>query len=71
MSHWQPVSSIISNENYRPGVVFEAGRFDGAAAKYKEILDSLPSGNSLVPLTRLNLAQSFEEGGQYDQAIAE
>jgi len=50
---------------------FEAGSFDAAAVKYKEILDSLSSGNPLAPLTRLNLAQSYEEAVQYDQAIAQ
>lgn len=50
---------------------FEAGRFDVAAVKYKEVLGSIPSGNSLEPLTRLNLAQSYEEAVQYDQAIAQ
>ena len=50
---------------------YNEGRFEAAAAKYKEILDALPADNSLVPLTRLNLAQSYEEAGQYDQAIAQ
>ena len=50
---------------------YKEGRFEAAAAKYKEILDALPANNSLVPLTRLNLAQSYEEAGQLDQAIAQ
>jgi predicted negative regulator of RcsB-dependent stress response len=50
---------------------YKEGRFAAAAAKYKEILDDLPAGNSLVPLTRLNLAQSYEQAGQYDEAIAQ
>jgi len=50
---------------------YNEGRFEAAAAKYKEILDALPADNSLVPLTRLNLAQSYEEAGQYDQAISQ
>ncbi len=48
---------------------FKAGKFDTAAGKYKEIVDSLPTDISLVPLTRLNMAQSYEQAGQYDQAI--
>jgi predicted negative regulator of RcsB-dependent stress response len=47
------------------------GRFEAAAAKYKEILDALPAGNSLEPLARLNLGQSYEQAGQYDQAIVQ
>ncbi|KPK27076.1 MAG: hypothetical protein AMJ61_06895 [Desulfobacterales bacterium SG8_35_2] len=50
---------------------YKEGRFAAAAAKYKEILDDLPAENSLVPLTRLNLAQSYEQAGQYDEAIAQ
>ena len=50
---------------------YKEGRYEAAAAKYKEILESLSSSNSLVPLTRLNLAQSYEETGQFDQAIAQ
>lgn len=47
------------------------GRFEAAVAKYKEILGALPAGNPLAPLTRLNLAQSYEQAGQYDEAIAQ
>jgi len=50
---------------------YKEGRFEAAAAKYKEILDAVPADNSLAPLTRLNLAQSYEQAGQYDQAIAQ
>jgi len=50
---------------------YKDGRFEAAAAKYKEILETLPAQNSLVPLTRLNLAQSYEDAGQFDQAIAQ
>ena len=50
---------------------YKEGRFEAAAKKYKEILDALSADNSLVPLTRLNLAQSYEQAGQYDQAIAQ
>ena len=50
---------------------YKEGRFEAAAAKYKAILDALPANNSLVPLARLNLAQSYEEAGQVDQAIAQ
>jgi len=50
---------------------YKEGRFEAAAAKYKEIQDALPAGTSLAPLTMLNLAQSYEQAGQYDQAIAQ
>lgn len=50
---------------------YNEGRFEAAIAKYKEVLDALPADNSLVPLTRLNLAQSYEKTGQYDLAIAQ
>jgi predicted negative regulator of RcsB-dependent stress response len=50
---------------------YKEGRFEAAAAKYKVILESLSADNSLVPLTRLNLAQSYEQAGQYDQAITQ
>ncbi len=50
---------------------YKEGRYEAATAKYKEVLDALSSDNSLVPLTRLNLAQSYEQAGQYDQAIAQ
>ena len=47
------------------------GRFEAAAAKYQETINALPAGNSLEPLARLNLGQSYEQAGQYDQAIAQ
>lgn len=50
---------------------YREGRFEAAAAKYKEILDAVPAASPLAPLTRLNLAQTYEQAGQYDQAIAE
>ena len=50
---------------------YQNGRFDEATAKFKEILDELSPSSPLAPLTRLSLAQSYEEGGQYDQAIAQ
>ncbi len=50
---------------------YKNGRFEAAAAKYKEVLETLPAKTSLVPLTILNLAQSYEEAGQFDQAIAQ
>jgi predicted negative regulator of RcsB-dependent stress response len=50
---------------------YQAGRFDAAAARYKETLDSLSSSSPLLPLARLSLAQSYEENGQYDQAIVQ
>ena len=50
---------------------YEEGAFDAAVAKYEEIAAKLPADSSLVPLVRINLAQSYEETGQYDQAIAQ
>ena len=50
---------------------YQEGRFDAAVVKYGEIIAKLPAGNSLVPLVRINLAQSYEEAAQYDQAIAQ
>lgn len=50
---------------------YKEGKFEAAAAKYNKILDALPGDNPLVPLTRLNLAQSYEQAGQLDQAIAQ
>jgi predicted negative regulator of RcsB-dependent stress response len=50
---------------------YKNGRFEAAAAKYKEVLETLPAKTSLVPLTILNLAQSYEEAGQFDQAISQ
>jgi len=50
---------------------FKNGAFDSATVKYEEIISKLPTDSSLVPLVRINLAQSYEETGQYDQAIAQ
>jgi predicted negative regulator of RcsB-dependent stress response len=50
---------------------YKNGRFEAAAAKYKEVLETLPVKTSLVPLTILNLAQSYEEADQFDQAISQ
>jgi len=50
---------------------YSEGRYEAAAMKYKEILDALPATSSLAPITRLNLAQSYEQTEQYDQAIAQ
>jgi predicted negative regulator of RcsB-dependent stress response len=50
---------------------YQEGRFAEAAAKFKATLDKLSSSSPLVPLARLSLAQSYEVGGQYDQAIAQ
>ena len=50
---------------------YKNGRFEAAAAKYKEVLDTLPAKTSLVPLTILNLAQSYEEAGLFGQAISQ
>jgi predicted negative regulator of RcsB-dependent stress response len=50
---------------------YKEGRFEAAAAKYKEVLEKLPVENPLAPLTRLNLAQSYEEAGLSDQAISQ
>ena len=48
---------------------YQEGRFDAAIAKYEEIIAKLPADNSLVPLTRMNLAQTYEETARYDQAM--
>jgi len=50
---------------------YKEGRYEAAAAKYSEVLDGLSTDNPLAPLTRLNLAQSYEQAGQLDQAIAQ
>jgi len=50
---------------------YQNGAYDWAIVKYEEIITKLPSGSSLVPLVRLNLAQSYEETTQYDQAISQ
>ncbi|KPJ99878.1 MAG: hypothetical protein AMJ60_03415 [Desulfobacterales bacterium SG8_35] len=50
---------------------YKEGRIEAAAAKYKDILDAVSADNPLVPLARLNLAQSYEQAGQYDLAIAQ
>jgi predicted negative regulator of RcsB-dependent stress response len=50
---------------------YRDGRFDEATARFKEILDELSPSSSLAPLARLSLAQSYEEEGQYDQAITQ
>ncbi|MGW8161049.1 MAG: YfgM family protein [Desulfobulbales bacterium] len=49
---------------------YKEGKFEAAAAKYKEILDTLSADNPLVPLTRLSLAQSYEQSGEYDLDMA-
>ncbi len=50
---------------------YKEGRYEIAAEKYSEILDELSADNPLAPLTSLNLAQSYEQAGQLDQAIAQ
>jgi predicted negative regulator of RcsB-dependent stress response len=50
---------------------YQEGEFDAAVIKYEEIIAKLPADSSLVPLVRMNLAESFEEAGQSDQAIAQ
>ena len=50
---------------------YQEGKFNEAAARFKETLDELASSSSLGPLVRLSLAQSYEENNQYDQAIAQ
>ena len=50
---------------------YQEGRFDAATAKYEDILGKIPADSSLMPLARMNLAQSYEETSQYDQAIAQ
>ena len=50
---------------------YQEGRFDAAVAKYEEVLAKTPADSFLIPLARMNLGQSYEETGQYDQAIAQ
>ena len=50
---------------------YQEGRFDAAVAKYEEVLAKTPTDSFLMPLARMNLGQSYEETGQYDQAIAQ
>ncbi|MFC1845483.1 YfgM family protein [Thermodesulfobacteriota bacterium] len=50
---------------------YQEGTFDAAVVKYEEIVAKLPADSSLVPLVRINLAQSYEEAGQHEQAIAQ
>jgi predicted negative regulator of RcsB-dependent stress response len=50
---------------------YKDGRYAEAATKYEDILDALPAKNPLTPLTRLNLAQCYEQMEQYDKAIAQ
>ena len=50
---------------------YQDSRFEEASARFKEILDELSPSSSLIPLARLSLAQSYEEGGQFDQAITQ
>ena len=50
---------------------YQEGRFDAAVTKYEEVIAKLSADNSLVPLARMNLAQTYEETAQYDQAIAQ
>ena len=50
---------------------YQEGRFDAAVAKYEEVLARTPADSFLMPLARMNLGQSYEEIGQYDQAIAQ
>jgi predicted negative regulator of RcsB-dependent stress response len=50
---------------------YQEGEFDAAVVNYEEIIAKLPADSSLVPLARINLAQSYEETGQHDQAIAQ
>ncbi|MGW8287441.1 MAG: YfgM family protein [Desulfobulbales bacterium] len=50
---------------------YKDGKFAAAAAKYKDVLEKLSADNPLTPLTRLNLAQSYEEDNLFDQAISQ
>ena len=50
---------------------YQEGSFEAAIAKYEEIIGKLSADSSLLPLARTNLAQSYEETGQYDEAIAQ
>lgn len=50
---------------------YQEGRFDAAAAKYEEVIAKLSADSPLLPLARLNLAQTYEETVSYDQAISQ
>ena len=50
---------------------FREGRFTEAAGKYEAVIKKLSKEAPLLPLVRMNLAESYEEAGQYDQAIAQ
>ena len=50
---------------------YQEGRFDAAVTKYEEVLAKTAADSFLMPLARMNLGQSYEENGQYDQAIAQ
>ena len=50
---------------------YQAGRYDAAIEKYERLLAKVSDDNPLVPLVRMNLAQSFEETEKYDRAIAQ
>jgi predicted negative regulator of RcsB-dependent stress response len=50
---------------------FQEGRFEEAIAEYEKILGEISADNSLVPLVKMNLAQSYENVVQYDQAITQ
>lgn len=50
---------------------YREANYEAAAAKYKDIIDELSTDNPLQPLIRLSLAQSYEQAGQLDQALAQ
>jgi len=50
---------------------YQDGKFQEAAARYEAILGELPGDSSLAPLVRLNLAQSYEELNDLDNALTQ
>ena len=50
---------------------FREERFAEAAGRYEAIIKKLSKDDPVLPLVRMNLAESYVEAGQYDQAIAQ
>jgi predicted negative regulator of RcsB-dependent stress response len=50
---------------------YQDGKFQEAAVRYETILGELPGDSSLAPLVRLNLAQSYEELNDLDNALTQ
>jgi predicted negative regulator of RcsB-dependent stress response len=48
---------------------YREGRLDDAVTKFEEAINELSADNPLLPLVRMDLAQSYEKTGKYDQAI--